>query len=91
MADDKEKSKEFKRQSSTPYDDEFHTPDVMTMRFLTLGGEVKYKIPIIKMQKYTLRDIWEKEMYLLFPFYIFTHEANVMFSVFKGEEDVSGE
>ena len=28
------------------------------------------------MQTYTLEDIWEKEIYLLIPFYIFTHEAN---------------
>ena len=53
-----------------------NTSDVMTMRFLTPGGEVKYNIPIIKMQKYTLQEIWEKEFYLLIPFYIFTHEAN---------------
>lgn len=53
-----------------------NTGDVMTMRFVTPGGEVKYDIPIIKMQTYTLEDIWEKEIYLLIPFYIFTHEAN---------------
>lgn len=53
-----------------------NTSDVMTMRFLTPGGEVKYNIPVIKMQKYTLQDIWDKEFYLLLPFYIFTHEAN---------------
>ena len=40
------------------------------------SGELDYEIPIIKMQKYTLQDIWNKEMYLLIPFYIFTHEAN---------------
>ena len=28
------------------------------------------------MQTYSLEDIWEKEIYLLIPFYIFTHEAN---------------
>lgn len=53
-----------------------NTGDVMTLRFLTPGGEVKYDIPIIKMQKYSLQDIWEKEIYLLLPFYIFTHESN---------------
>ena len=53
-----------------------NTGDVMTMRFVTPGGEVKYDIPIIKMQSYSLEDIWEKEIYLLIPFYIFTHEAN---------------
>ena len=48
----------------------------MTIRFVTPGGEVKYDIPIIRMQSYSLEDIWEKEIYLLIPFYIFTHEAN---------------
>ena len=28
------------------------------------------------MQTYSLEDIWEKEIYLLIPFYIFTQEAN---------------
>ena len=53
-----------------------NTGDVMTIRFVTPGGEVKYDIPIIRMQSYSLEDIWEKEIYLLIPFYIFTHEAN---------------
>lgn len=53
-----------------------NTGDVMTMRFVTPGGEVGYDIPIIKMQTYSLQDIWEREIYLLIPFYIFTHEAN---------------
>ncbi len=53
-----------------------NTGDVMTIRFVTPGGEVKYDIPIIRMQSYSLEDIWEKEIYLLIPFYIFTHESN---------------
>ena len=53
-----------------------NTGDVMKMKFVTPGGELDYDIPIIKMQKYTLQDIWNKETYLLIPFYIFTHEAN---------------
>lgn len=53
-----------------------NTGDVMTIRFVTPCGEVKYDIPIIRMQSYSLEDIWEKEIYLLIPFYIFTHEAN---------------
>ena len=40
-------------------------------------GKISYSIPIIKMQRYSLKDIWEKEIYLLIPFYIFTHEANL--------------
>lgn len=53
-----------------------NTGDVMKMKFVTPGGKLEYDIPVIKMQKYTLKDIWNKEMYLLIPFYIFTHEAN---------------
>lgn len=53
-----------------------NTADAMKMRFVTPGGEVSYDIPVIKMQRYSLEEIWEKEFYLLIPFYIFTHEAN---------------
>lgn len=51
--------------------------DAMELKFVTPGGKISYSIPVIKMQRYSLKDIWEKEIYLLIPFYIFTHEANL--------------
>ena len=53
-----------------------NTSDVMQMRFITPGGKLEYYIPVIKMQKYSLKEIWGKKFYFLIPFYIFTHEAN---------------
>ena len=46
----------------------------MTVMIETPGGTVEYKIPIIKMNEYSLEDIFNKELYLLIPFYLFTFE-----------------
>ena len=40
----------------------------------TPGGIVQYNIPIIKMQDYSLDIIFEKRLFMLIPFYIFSHE-----------------
>lgn len=50
------------------------TPDAMTVIIETPGGEIKYKIPILKMKDYSLEEIFDKELYLLIPFYLFTFE-----------------
>lgn len=39
----------------------------MTVMIETPGGTVEYKIPIIKMNEYSLEDIFNKELYLLIP------------------------
>ena len=41
---------------------------------VTPGGTVQYDIPIMKVQKYSLDDIFEKRLLMLIPFYIFSHE-----------------
>ena len=41
---------------------------------ITPGGTVQYDIPIMKVQKYSLDDIFEKRLLMLIPFYIFSHE-----------------
>ena len=33
------------------------------MRFITPGGKLEYYIPVIKMQKYSLEEIWGKKFY----------------------------
>ena len=43
---------------------------------VTPGGTVQYDIPIMKVQKYSLDDIFEKRLLMLIPFYIFSHENN---------------
>ncbi len=50
------------------------TPDKMKYVIVTPGGTVMYDVPIMKVQAYTLNDIFEKGLLMLIPFYIFSHE-----------------
>ena len=50
------------------------TPNKMKYVIATPGGIVQYNIPIIKMQDYSLDIIFEKRLFMLIPFYIFSHE-----------------
>ena len=51
------------------------TPDALKIRMITPGGTVEYDIQVMKSQQYTLKDIFEKNLLLLIPFYIFSHES----------------
>ncbi len=51
------------------------TPDTLKIRMITPGGTVEYEIQVMKSQQYTLEEIFEKNLLLLIPFYIFSHEA----------------
>lgn len=51
------------------------TPDTLKIRMITPGGTVEYDIQVMKSQQYTLKEIFEKNLLLLIPFYIFSHEA----------------
>lgn len=51
------------------------TPDTYEYVIKTPGGSVKYNVPIFKTQQYTLNEIFEKNLLLLIPFYIFSKEA----------------
>lgn len=51
------------------------TPDSMRTRINTPGGKVEYEIPVIKVQRYSIDEIFEKNLLFLIPFYIFTHES----------------
>ena len=50
------------------------TPDKMKYVINTPGGTVQYDVPIMKVQAYSLDEIFEKRLLLLIPFYIFSHE-----------------
>ena len=50
------------------------TPDKMKYVIVTPGGTVQYDVPIMKIQTYSLNDIFEKRLLMLIPFYIFSHE-----------------
>ena len=60
------------------------TPDKMRYVIVTPGGTVQYDIPVMKVQTYSLNDIFEKRLLLLIPFYIFSHEKN--FSEYNSNE-----
>ena len=51
------------------------TPNTLKIRMVTPGGTVEYDIQVMKAQQYTLKQIFEKELLLLIPFYIFSHET----------------
>ena len=46
-------------------------------RIRTPGGSLEYPVPILKMRSYTIDEIFDKELFLLLPFYIFSHENNL--------------
>ena len=60
------------------------TPDKMRYVIKTPGGTVEYDVPIMKVQEYTLEDIFSKDLLLLIPFYIFSHEKN--FKMYNSNE-----
>lgn len=51
------------------------TPDTLKIRMVTPGGTVEYDIQVMKSQQYTPEEIFEKNLLLLIPFYIFSHET----------------
>ena len=50
------------------------TTDKMKYVIVTPGGTIQYDIPVMKVQSYSLDDIFEKRLLMLIPFYIFSHE-----------------
>ena len=52
------------------------TPDKMKYVIVTPGGTVQYDVPIMKVQTYSLDNIFEKRLLMLIPFYIFSHEKS---------------
>ena len=53
------------------------TPDKMKYVIVTPGGTVQYHVPIMKVQTYSLDEIFAKGLLMLIPFYIFSHEKNL--------------
>jgi hypothetical protein len=52
-----------------------NTPDDMKMCIITPGGEVSYKIPVLKVKDYGVEEIFDKELYFIIPFHIFAYES----------------
>ena len=61
------------------------TPDKMKYVIVTPGGTVQYDVPIMKVQAYSLDDIFKKGLLMLIPFYIFSHEKS--FPEYNGNEE----
>ena len=61
------------------------TPDKMKYVIITPGGIVQYDVPIMKVQSYSLDEIFEKRLLMLIPFYIFSHEKS--FSEYNNNEE----
>ncbi len=61
------------------------TPDKIKYVIVTPGGTVQYDVPIMKVQSYSLDEIFEKRLLMLIPFYIFSHEKS--FSEYNNNED----
>lgn len=51
-----------------------NTPDKLTIRLETPGGNVSYEVPVVKVQNYGIEKIFEKRLLFLIPFYIFGYE-----------------
>jgi len=52
------------------------TPEKMRIEIETACGSISHNIPIMKVQSYSIEEIFEKRFLFLIPFYIFSHESN---------------
>lgn len=50
------------------------TPDTMKIRICTPGGKQEYQVPVMKLQQFSLEEIFEKKLLFFLPFYLFVHE-----------------
>ena len=53
------------------------TPNTMHIRVVTPGGEIGYDVPVVKVQYYSLDEIFERKLFFFLPFYIFSHEKQL--------------
>ena len=44
---------------------------------MTPEGETAYSVPVVKMQSFSLEQIFEKKLFFLLPFYIFNREKEL--------------
>ena len=52
-----------------------NTPEQFTYKLILPGGEeAVYQVPIIKNPDYSLKEIFEKQLYMLLPYYILKYE-----------------
>ena len=54
-----------------------HTPDEYKMIYEADGMQLVRRIPTLKVQRYSLDEIFQKELYYFLPFHIFVHEKEL--------------
>lgn len=54
-----------------------NTPDVLETTIQTPGGIVTYNVPILKIQNYSIEEIFEKKLFFFIPFHIFVYENKI--------------
>ena len=56
----------------------------MRISMITPSGTTEYLVPVVKVQKYNLEEIFNKRLLFFIPFYIFSHEKQ--FSEYESNE-----
>ncbi|MBQ8802301.1 MAG: hypothetical protein IJZ53_01520 [Tyzzerella sp.] len=54
-----------------------NTPDQMRIELHVPGASCSYMVPVMKVQNYTIEEIFQKRLFFLIPFHIFTYEKNL--------------
>ena len=54
-----------------------NTPDTMSIDMVTSDTPGKYTVPILKVQEYTIDDIFNKNLLFIIPFYIFRYDKKL--------------
>ncbi len=62
-----------------------NTPDYMDICIKVPGASCTYRVPVLKVQDYPLEEIFEKRLFFLIPFHIFSYEKN--FSEYESDEE----
>ena len=62
-----------------------NTPNAMNIVINTPGGSVSFDVPVMKVQSYSLQQIFDKKLLFLLPFYIFNLEKD--FPQFEASEE----
>ena len=61
-----------------------NTPDFMNICIKVPEASCSYRVPVMKVQRYSLEEIFAKKLFFLIPFHIFAYEKN--FSKYESEE-----
>jgi hypothetical protein len=63
-----------------------NTPEVLTVKINTPEGSISYRIPVLKLQMYSIDEIFAKKLLFLIPFHIFCYEKELKACEEDGEK-----